>query len=280
MRIIDSCVQCLYKRQENVTDNKEYLARIKELLDTRDENDTAPYMVYQFNKVYEEYFGKKESFSDVKKQYNDLVLSMEDSLRNEIHKSKDPLAKALLYARVGNYIDFGAMNQVDEKTFLSLFGDVVFNETDKKTYESFIRQCENAKKFLLIADNCGEIVLDKLFLEQLQVRFPELSIDVLVRGKEVLNDATMEDACYVGLNHIATICTNGEAIAGTVTKMLPVDAKHVLDHADVILAKGQGNYESMCNQGMHVFYSFLCKCELFTTRFHVPRLTGMFIEEI
>lgn len=111
MRIIDSCAQCLYDRQANITDNKEYLARIKKLLVERDENDTAPYMVYQFNKVYEEYFGKKASFQEVKKQYNDLVLSMEEILSGE--NAKDPLAKAFLYARVGNYIDFGAMNSVD-----------------------------------------------------------------------------------------------------------------------------------------------------------------------
>ena len=279
MRIIDSCVQCLYERQANITDNKEYLARIKELLDTRDENDTAPYMVYQFNKVYEEYFGKKASFNDVKKKYNDLVLSMEDSIRGEIVKSEDPLAKALLYARVGNYIDFGAMNNVDEKTFIALFDHVSLSTNDEKTYASFISQCENAERFLLITDNCGEIVLDKLFLEQLKARFPKLSIDALVRGKEVLNDATLEDALYVGLDNIAALYSNGEAIAGTVTSMLPPDAKKILERADVILSKGQGNYESMCDQGMHIFYSFLCKCERFTTRFNVPRLTGMFIEE-
>ena len=279
MRIIDSCVQCLYERQANITDNKEYLARIKELLDTRDENDTAPYMVYQFNKVYEEYFGKKASFNDVKKKYNDLVLSMEDSIRGEIVKSEDPLAKALLYARVGNYIDFGAMNNVDEKTFIALFDHVSLSTNDAKTYASFISQCESAERFLLITDNCGEIVLDKLFLEQLKARFPKLSIDALVRGKEALNDATLEDALYVGLDNIAALYSNGEAIAGTVTSMLPPDAKKILERADVILSKGQGNYESMCDQGMHIFYSFLCKCERFTTRFNVPRLTGMFIEE-
>lgn len=279
MRIIDSCAQCLYDRQAGITDNKEYLSRIKKLLSERDENDTAPYMVYQFNKVYEEHFGKKASFLSVKKKYNDLVLSMEDSIRNEIAKSEDPLKKALLYARVGNYIDFGAMNNVDEKTFIALFDNVSLSANDEKTYESFIRQCESAENFLLITDNCGEIVLDKLFLEQLRIRFPMLSFDALVRGKEVLNDATMEDALYVGLDNFATLYSNGEAIAGTVTGMLPPDAKKILAGADVILSKGQGNYESMCNQGMHIFYSFLCKCELFTTRFQVPRLTGIFIEE-
>lgn len=280
MRIIDSCARCLYDRQANITDHKEYLARIKKLLVERDENDTAPYMVYQFNKVYEEYFGKKASFYEVKKQYNDLVLSMEDSIRSEIVNAKDPLAKAFLYARVGNYIDFGAMNSVDEKTFIALLDDVRLSDDDEKTYESFIRQCESAERFLLITDNCGEIVLDKLFLEQLKVRFPKLSIDALVRGKEVLNDATLEDALYVGLDKYATLYSNGEAIAGTVTSMLPSDAKEILERADVILSKGQGNYESMCNQGMHIFYSFLCKCELFINRFSVPRLTGIFVEEL
>lgn len=279
MRIIDSCAQCLYDRQAGITDNKEYLSRIKKLLSERDENDTAPYMVYQFNKVYEEYFGKKASFHSVKKKYNDLVLSMEDSIRNEIAQSEDPLKKALLYARVGNYIDFGAMNNVDEKTFIALFNNVSLSADDEKTYESFIRRCESAENFLLITDNCGEIVLDKLFLEQLRIKFPKLSFNALVRGKEVLNDATMEDALYVGLDNFATLYSNGEAIAGTVTGMLPPDAKKILEGADVILSKGQGNYESMCNQGMHIFYSFLCKCELFTTRFQVPRLTGIFIEE-
>jgi hypothetical protein len=62
-------------------------------------------------------------------------------------------------------------------------------------------------------------------------------------------------------------------------EMLPAEAKSVLESSDVILAKGQGNYESMSGQGRHVFYEFLCKCELFTSRFNVPKLTGIFIEE-
>ena len=110
-------------------------------------------------------------------------------------------------------------------------------------------------------------------------RFPQLNVKALVRGAEVLNDATMEDAAYSGLDKVAQIISNGEAIAGTVYTMMPRDAKTALDNADVILAKGQGNYESMAGFGRHVFYMFLCKCELFTGRFKVPRLTGIFIEE-
>lgn len=123
-------------------------------------------------------------------------------------------------------------------------------------------------------------MLDKLFIEQLRKRFPELEIKIMVRGSEVLNDATLEDACYVGMDKLTEVISNGNAVAGTVYDMLPDEAKKALDTADVILAKGQGNYESLCRQGRHIFYSFLCKCELFTSRFNVPRLTGVFVEEI
>ena len=279
MRISQSCAECLYKRQKNKTDNTEYLAEIKSLLDNRKETDTSPYMVYLFNKVHVRYFGKGADYSIIKKQYNDLVLAMEDSLRHEINSAEEPLAKAMMMSRAGNYIDFGAMNSVDRDEFLSLFSNTEMREDDRKTYESFLRECTDAKTFLLICDNCGEIVLDKLMLEQLKLRFPHLTVRAMVRGDNVLNDATAEDAKYVGLDAEAEIISNGEAVAGTIYEMLPDEAKNILDHSDVILAKGQGNYESLSGQGRHIFYEFLCKCELFTSRFNVPKLTGIFIEE-
>ena len=279
MRISDSCAKCLYDRQREKTDHAEYLSEIKNLLDHRGEDDTSPYMVYQFNRVHEKYFGRGADYKDVKKQYNDLVLGMEADLRQEIERAADPLAKALVMARIGNYIDFGAMNHVDQKEFLGLFTDTTMRKDDLLTYASFKKACAQGKIFLLICDNCGEIVLDKLFLEQLKKEYPHLLIKAMVRGKEVLNDATPEDAFYVGLEKVAKIISNGNAIAGTIYEMLPEEAKEALDEADVILAKGQGNYESMSRRGRHIFYAFLCKCDLFTERFKVPRLTGVFIEE-
>ncbi|MBE5872482.1 MAG: DUF89 family protein [Lachnospiraceae bacterium] len=279
MRISESCAKCLYDRQQNKTNHAEYLAEIRDLLDHRKETDTSPYMVYLFNQVHVRYFGKGADYRGIKKQYNDLVLNMEDKLREEIEQAPDPLARSLMMARIGNYIDFGAMNHVDRDEFLSLFEDTQMREDDARTYQAFLKECEQAQHFLLICDNCGEIVLDKLMVEQLKQRFPHLFIKALVRGEEVLNDATIEDAKYTGLDQAAQIVTNGEAIAGTIYERMPKEAQDAIDEADVILAKGQGNYESMSGQGRHVFYEFLCKCDLFTSRFQVPRLTGMFVEE-
>ncbi len=248
-------------------------------MDNRSEDDTSPYMVYLFNKVHVKYFGKGADYKDIKKQYNDLILRMENDLRREIEKSPDPLAKALIMSRIGNYIDFGAMNHVDEHEFMALFNNTELRDDDIRVYEEFIRECEAGRSFLLVCDNCGEIVLDKLMIEQLKKRFPNLTVRVLVRGMEVLNDATVEDAHYVGIDRVAEVISNGDAIAGTIYDMMPGEAKKALDESDVILAKGQGNYESMSGQGRHVFYAFLCKCDLFTNRFHVPRLTGIFVQE-
>lgn len=279
MRITSNCAECLYARQKSKTNNAEYLSEIRALIDNRNENDTSPYMIYLFNKIHLKYFGKIADYSAIKKQYNDLVLHMEDSLLCEINSSNDPLAKALIMARIGNYIDFSAMDSVNFDKFKSLLINADMRKDDIKTYNAFLRECTKAKSFLLICDNCGEVVLDKLMLKQLNKRFPHLTIRAMVRGSNIINDATIEDAEYVGLDNVAEIITNGEAIAGTIYELLPEYSKEIFNNSDVILAKGQGNYESLSGQGRHIFYAFLCKCDLFTTRFNVPMLTGMFIEE-
>ena len=279
MNIPDSCARCLYDKQANRTDDAAYLAEVKAMIDSRSESDTSPLMVLRFNQAYERRFGKLQSYAIVKKRFNELALSMEATVREKIDTSSDPLASALAYARVGNYIDFGALKDVSEEKFLKLLGSPELYESDRKTYASFTAQCHHAEYFLLLADNCGEIVFDKLLLEQLRKQYPGMKLSVLVRGAETLNDVTMEDAEYVGIDGIAQVITNGEPIAGTIYERLPMEAKEAIDRADIILAKGQGNYESFAPSGKHAFYLLLCKCELFTSRFQVPELTGIFVEE-
>ena len=279
MNIPESCVKCMYDKQAGKTKDPAYLAEIRKVLDNRSEQDTAPYMVYLFNQIHEKYFGKIKLYEEEKKRFNDLALSMEDTVRKKIEGSSDPLSAAIAFSRVGNYIDFGAMNDVSEEKFLELVGFPDLYERDMDAYSAFQSQCGRAKRFLLLADNCGEIVFDKLLLEQLHKRFPAMNLSILVRGGDVLNDATEEDARYVGLEDIAEVVSNGEPIAGTIYERLPGKAKDSVDQADVILSKGQGNYESFAPSGRHAFYLLLCKCDLFTSIFCVPKLTGIFVEQ-
>lgn len=279
MRIGEGCVKCMYDKQREKVSDERYLARIREILDGRDEEDSSPTLLWKFAGVYREMFGKTVSYAETKRRFNDLALGMEKSLRSRIEASADPLMTALAFARTGNYIDFGALRDVDEETFLALFTDSCLRPEEMPVYESFLGACAEGKAFLLAADNCGEIVLDRLFLEQMHLRFPALKLTVLVRGGEVLNDATMYDAAYIGLEKTARVVESGVPVAGTVYAMMTEEAKEALDEADVILAKGQGNYESLSGTGRHLFFSFLCKCEYFTKRFGVPPLTGMLVEE-
>jgi uncharacterized protein with ATP-grasp and redox domains len=269
----------MYDRQLNKTDNKDYLAEIKAVLDNRPDDITSPELVVRFNEIHEKYFGPLPDYSDIKKEYNDLVLSMEDDLRKEIESSDDPLATSIVMCRIGNYIDFAALHQVETETFLKLFDDTKMRDDEKQVYRSFCDKCSTAKSFLLLTDNCGEIVLDKLMLEQLKIRYPQLSIKIMVRGGAVSNDAIMEDALYVGLDKVGEVITNGAPIAGTVYPKLSEEAKNAVDDADIIFSKGQANYESFAGEGHHAFYTFLCKCDLFINRFKVPKFTGMFVEE-
>ena len=279
MRIIESCAECLFDKQQKLSDDPDFLREIQEIIKNRSEEDSAPYLVYLFRKVYEKHFGPRKPYAEIKRKYNDLVLEKENAIRKKIEISRDPLRTAMGYSRAGNYIDFGAMNVVKEDEFLKLLEQAELEERDQTVMDSFIRQCETARSFLLLADNCGEIVLDKLLIEQILKRFPHLEVQVMVRGGEVLNDATEEDAVYSGIDQIAQVISNGNTVAGTVYDMLSEEAKSALDSADIILSKGQGNYETLNGQGRHIFYAFLCKCELFTSRFDVPRLTGILTEE-
>lgn len=286
MRLNSYCIRCLLDRQQERIKNFEdeekktaYMKEIAKAIGESGEEDSAPYMVWVFKQIYRRYFGDTKDYKAIKKDYNEYVLKLEDALYEEILKAPEPLEKAIVYARIGNYIDFGAMQHVDKEQFLALFREEEKNALDEAVYQAFLSDCERGKNFLLIADNCGEIVLDKLFLRELKKRFPHLKNTVMVRGEEVLNDVTVEDAEAVGLLEEAKIVSNGNGVAGTVEKLLGAEGMEALSRADIILAKGQANFETMNGCGRNIYYSFLCKCDWFSGRFQVPMYTGMFVRE-
>ena len=121
--------------------------------------------------------------------------------------------------------------------------------------------------------------MDKLLIGQLKALYPQMELTVIVRGGEVLNDATVEDAVQVGLTELVPVIDNGNSIAGTWMDEVSAQARHVMEDADLILAKGQANYETLRGCGMNIYYIFLCKCEMFARMFQVPRFSGMLLKE-
>ena len=286
MKLSAYCMSCLVKRQlEQITDFKDeelksiYMKRILSTISEAKEQETAPIIMPKINKLYQEYFGALYSYETIKKQYNNLMLHKEESIWNEIWASDDSLLEALKYSRVGNYIDFGAMENVDDDKLNNLLESIRQEHIDSRQYQAFTKDLQNACELVFLTDNCGEVVLDKLLIKCIRNQYPEIHVTVIVRGESVINDATMEDARMIGLTEIADVIDNGTEFAGTCLGQIDIKAKECIEAADVIISKGQGNFETLNGCGLNIYYSFLCKCEWFVKRFGMERFKGVFIND-
>lgn len=286
MNINPYCMCCLINKQEkkirDFTDNTkkcEYMKQVLKLISQSGDNDCTCSLAVDIQKIFEDFWDKKEDFTQIKHEFNQLMLDLEEKLEKTIRNTKDPLETALLYARIGNYIDFAALSHVDKDTVTSLMESENKDPLDAEEYSHFLADLEKASSFVYLADNCGEIVLDKIAVKIIKERFPKLNITVIVRGKPVANDATMEDAQETGLDQIVSVIGNGTDIGGTWLPRISKEARTLLENADLILAKGQGNFETLHENGLNVYYLFLCKCEWFSSHFHARHLQGMFLNE-
>ncbi len=281
-----TCISCIIKKQEQrirtCTDERKKSAFMHELLKIIYEHgqaESAPWLSMQADGLHRAYFGETVDYRALKRRYNRLMLAQEDALEQKVRASENPLYTCIKYVCAGNYIDFGALDDVNEDVLAQILEKAANEHISGQTYEKFERDLKNAGQLVYAADNCGEIVLDKLFLKLLQERWPKLSVTVLVRGADVLNDATLEDAAEVGLDQVAHCIGNGSAMPGTVLKELSAEAREALLAADVVISKGQGNFESLYDSGLNPYYLFLCKCELFVRRFGLPQYASVFAKE-
>lgn len=285
-RLHPECISCMTKvhldkcPKEMPEDKKvEYMQRILKVLAEAPERFGAPVIVRTINAIQDEMFGIKQDYAQIKKYYNQVMLGHEEQVKENVTQSKDSIKTGIQYAMIGNYIDFGARINVNEEQLTELLNDSDRFVIDEKQYRELTEDLEKAHRLVYLTDNCGEIVMDKILIQQIQKKYPDLEIAILVRGAEVINDATMEDAAQVGLTEIARVLPNGTDIAGTWLEELSQEAKAVLESADVIISKGQGNFETLRKCGLNIYYIFLCKCDLFANTFQVPKLTGMLINE-
>jgi len=280
------CIACIVKQQEESiaaeTDESKKLAFIKDVLKILYDNadtESAPVTTEFISAARKRYFGEDENLQALKEKYNRVMLRHEKQIEARVLASADPLAAAIRFARTGNYIDFGAMGDIDDRKLEELLRGAPAEELDAHEYARFTCELKSAKRAAYLTDNCGEIVMDKLLLRELKRQNPCLHIDVIVRGRPVLNDATRADAEMVGIDREAHIIENGTGAAGTDLKRISPEAKDALAQADFILSKGQGNFESLHGCGMNIYYLFLCKCDWFVRRFGLERFKGVFIHE-
>lgn len=287
MKLNPFCMCCALNKQEqkirhypDMEKKTEYMKKVMALMSNTEEKDCAPSLSVDIQKLYSSFWNcPMEDFTEIKKEFNQLMLNMEISIEDKIRKSNDPLEKALLYARIGNYIDFAALSNVDQSTVITLLDEKSSEALDEKEYKNFLHDLSSAKKLVYLTDNCGEVVLDKMAVKILKEQYPNLDITVIVRGYPVVNDATMEDAEEIGLTDLVNVIGNGSNVGGTWIPGISSESRELLYNADLIIAKGQGNFETLNDCGLNIYYLFLCKCDLFQRRFHAENLQGMFLNE-
>lgn len=241
---------------------------------------SAPEAAERMEAAYRRHFGQAQAYAEIKRHFNALMLRELPEMARVTGAAEDPLACAVRYAMVGNFIDFGAMDSVDEEALHQQLAQAQNRALPASVLEELRREARKARRMAYLTDNCGEIVADRLLIGQLRRLNPALQVTVIVRGQPVLNDATLEDAAQVEMERVAQrVIGNGNGVAGTVLHRLSPEAAEAVHSADVLIAKGQGNYESLSGCGLNLFYIFMCKCSLFTERFGVPRFDGILAHE-
>jgi hypothetical protein len=198
-----------------------------------------------------------DPFKEIKSEYNQIVLRLYPSLKTTIEKSLDPLWTSTRLAIAGNVIDFGIFTSVDiEGTIRKALN----NQLSVDDYSSFKNAISIADKILYLTDNAGEIVFDRLLIETLIQLGKE--VKAVVKGSPVINDSTMEDAEESGIIGVCDVIDNGSEAVGTILEWTSSAFQKVFNDAQLVISKGQGNFETLIGAEKKIFFLFQSKCNV------------------
>ena len=281
------CIECLVRRQFALArrhgDGEKadaYLRDVLRIILEAPRGVAAPWLTGAFARAYARYWPGDDAYAQLKRDSNDLVLDLLPQVREQVAAAEDPLAMALQFSRTGNFLDFGILTPETAHAALeAALAETPAMTLDPVHYGRLLEDLAAAKSLLILGDNAGEIAFDTVLVEELLRRFPGLSIAYCVRGENTLNDATREDAAYVGMDRLVPILDNGSAISGTELGFLSDALQDAMDRADVILSKGSGNFECLAGCGYNIYYVFMCKCRRLSQILSVPNMTGQFLRE-
>ena len=286
MNMTEACVACLSEKYRDKApagaSPEQRTAYREQVLRVIDENRhlSAPETVELIENVYVSFFGPLAEFTEQKIYFNNIMLALEPHLQKQAESAPDPPKCAVQFAMAGNFIDFGAMKNVEDEQLKRFLESAHSSAVDPAVLEQLRREIVRARRMVFFTDNCGEIVADKVLMRVMRLLNPNLHVTSVVRGAPALNDATAEDAAQVRLSEACdAVLDNGCGIAGTVLSRLPYETALAVQQADFLLSKGQGNFETLSGCGLNLYYIFLCKCPLFVERFGVPRFSGILIRE-
>lgn len=269
MKVHLDCIPCFLKQSLEAArmatdDEKIHLQVMKEVLKNLEDvnfESSPPELSREVHKIIRTITKSDDPYKKVKNESNKMIEKIYDELKGEIEKSNDPLITSIKLAIVGNVIDYGAMNRFNIDDMIK---HALEREFDDEEYPLFKETLEKSKDILYLADNTGEIFFDKLLLEKLKKIGKKITY--VVKENPIINDALPEDVNYAGIDKIAEIitCDKGQKIStpGVVMKYVSDEFKKTFEKADMVISKGQGNYEGLSDTQRRVFFLLVAKCPL------------------
>ncbi|NSW90361.1 MAG: DUF89 family protein [Firmicutes bacterium] len=267
MRSYIDCVHCYLKQVvtcmnlAGVDEDTQYevIYKLMDYVKSFDRNDSpAENSTKAILKAYE-MIGVNDPYKRAKRESNDIALSLYPKLKAIVEDSNDSLYQALKVAVAGNVIDLGINRSYDIDAGLKHSLEIGFSKDD---YAAFIKKLNIVEEVLFLGDNAGEIVFDKILVEELVRRGKK--VIYAVKEGPILNDATMCDAIYVGMDKIADVITTGTNFLGISLKRLSKTFLNRLENAKLVLSKGQANFESLEEEALvkdKVFFLLKIKCQ-------------------
>lgn len=280
------CMQCYLRRNIDLVrplgDEVKTTAFAKEIMKlflAAPEGVTAPWFNPYVADLLQEMYGLDiDRFKEEKEASNQFILERLPEVERRVEMAQDPILAGLQFAILGNYLDFSAFQgKVSYEKLEELLSQAEGMDVTGSDYDRFLADLSSAKQLLYLTDNAGEIGMDRVFAQTIQKKYPQIEITFCVRGAIAANDATRADAAAVGIPF--RVIDNGNRVPGTELGLLGEEAKRAMETADVILAKGMGNTETMYGCGYNVYYAFLIKCPRFEHIFEKPMLTPMFVRD-
>ena len=264
MRIYLDCIGCFVRQAldaarlatEDEQIHEKVVRKVLRLAAELDMSQSPPAIGQQIHRLIRNLVSSDDPYRKIKRRFNNLALKLYSELRKQIVSSSDRLETAIRLAIAGNIIDFGVNSSVNESDLHKAISESLTADFDNVQLKSFRDAIGQAEEIFYLADNAGEIVFDRLLIEQLPVE----KVTVVVKGRPVINDATMEDANVAGLTRIVEVIDNGSDAPGTILESCSEEFRRRFAEADLIIAKGQGNYETLSDVEKDMFFILKAKC--------------------
>lgn len=262
MKTFIDCIPCFFEQAlragRAATDDEQLVRQILNelglMLNRISFDSTPPEIGMLVYRKVREITGNIDPYREQKRESTKQTLSLYPSLKKAIEESDDSLLTAIRIAIAGNVIDFGPTASFDIKKTAE---EVLEQDFAINDYQAFKRRLDKADRILYIGDNAGETVFDKLLIEQMNK-----PVTYVVREMPVINDATAEDAIQAGLDKVADIISSGSDAPGVIPAICSPEFIEILNNADFIIAKGQGNYEGLSNEDLTIFFLLKAKCKI------------------